>query len=35
MIDAFIDKYNNHRLHSSLGHKPPLKVYNQYFEKAA
>ena len=34
-IGAFMYKYNNHRLHSSLGYKPPLKVYNEYFEKAA
>ena len=34
-IEKYIHKYNNHRLHSSLGYKPPLKVYNAYFEKAA
>ncbi|RZD17892.1 MAG: IS3 family transposase [Candidatus Acididesulfobacter diazotrophicus] len=34
-IDAFIHQYNNHRLHSSLGYKPPLKFYSEYFEKAA
>ncbi len=34
-IGAFMYKYNNHRLHSSLGYKSPLKVYNEYFEKAA
>ena len=34
-IEKYIHKYNNHRLHSSLGYKPPLGVYNEYFEKAA
>ena len=34
-IGAFMHKYNNHRLHSSLGYKPPLSVYKEYFEKAA
>ena len=34
-IEKYIHKYNNRRLHSSLGYKPPLKVYNEYFEKAA
>jgi len=34
-IGAFILTYNNHRLHQSLGYKPPLKVYREYFEKAA
>jgi len=34
-IDAFMHTYNNKRLHSSLDYKPPLKVYNKYFEKAA
>ena len=34
-IEKYIHKYNYHRLHSSLGYKPPLKVYNEYFEKAA
>ena len=34
-IGAFMHKYNNHRLHQSLGYKAPLKVYREYFEKAA
>ena len=34
-IDAFMYKYNNHRLHQSLEYKPPLKVYREYFDKAA
>ena len=34
-IEKYIHKYNNDRLHSSLGYKPPLGVYNEYFEKAA
>lgn len=34
-ISAYIRKYNNERLHSSLDYKAPLTVYNDYFKKAA
>ena len=34
-IDAYMHKYNNVRLHSSLKYKPPLSVYKGYFKEAA
>ena len=34
-IDGYINKYNNHRFHSSIGYQKPMNVYRDYLQKIA
>ena len=34
-IRNYIEKYNSHRLHSSLGYKIPMSIYREYIENVA